>query len=93
VDSGLLGMIIIEDPTDCSVPKHIQKVSCPSNCEHDIQLLFQSNLFYSVFGFADVQMLMKDNLSRCKLRSLLFLCFLFCLTTLRSPQTLLLQNE
>jgi len=57
------GMIIIEDPTDSSVPQHIQKVSCPLNCEHDIQMVFQPTLLFSPFGgFAELQMMIQDNL-------------------------------
>jgi len=63
VESGLGGMIIIEDPTDSSVPKHIQQVSCPLNCKHDIEMVFQSTLFYSPFGgFVSIQILIQDNL-------------------------------
>jgi len=57
------GMIIIEDPTDSSVPKHIQQVSCPLNCEHDIQMVFQPTLLYTPFGgFAILQIMIQDNL-------------------------------
>jgi len=57
------GMILVEDPTDSSVPQHIQQVSCPSNCEHDIQMVFQPSLVYSPFGgFAQIQRLIQDNL-------------------------------
>jgi len=57
------GLILVEDPTDSSVPQHIQQVSCPSNCEHDIQIVFQSTLIYSSFGgFSTLQIMIQDNL-------------------------------
>jgi len=78
VDSGLAAFILIEDPTDHSVPKHIQDVSCPSNCKHDIQLVFQSTLSYSRdLGFSDGQRLVQDNLFMFELHSHFFLSVSF----------------
>jgi len=65
----MAGLILIEDPTDWSVPWHIRRVSCPLNCEHDIQLIFQSQLTYHSFGFSQTQRLIKDNLFMCQSRS------------------------
>jgi len=74
----MAGLILIEDPTDWSVPQHIKDVSCPSNCEHDIELIFQSTLIYSDGGFAYMQMMMQDNLFRWAFRALfIFISFLF----------------
>jgi len=57
------GLILVEDPTDSSVPQHIQQVSCPSNCEHDIQIVFQATLLYVPFGgFSTMQIMIRDNL-------------------------------
>ena len=65
------GLLVIEDPTDSSVPQHIQQVSCPLNCAHDIQMVFQSTLIYARGGgFATLQIAMQDNLFRFYLRSL-----------------------
>jgi len=68
-DSGMSGLILIEDPADCSVPRHIRRVSCPLHCEHDIQLIFQAQLAYRGFGFSQAQRLIRDNLFMCQSRS------------------------
>jgi len=64
MDSGMGGMILIEDTTDSSVPQHIQHVSCPLNCEHDVQIVFQSTMIYSGLEFTFLQLEMQDNLFR-----------------------------
>ena len=54
VQSGLAGMIIIEDPTTgpAAMPPHLAAISCPDNCQHEVPLLFQAVLQYvDVTGF------------------------------------------
>jgi len=78
----MAGLILIEDPTDWSVPWHIRRVSCPLHCEHDIQLIFQAQLAYQNFGFSQAQRTIKDNLFMYQFRSyfcLYFSSFLFIL--------------
>ena len=90
-DSGMAGLILIEDPADCSVPRHIRRVSCPLHCEHDIQLIFQAQLAYHSFGFSQVQRIIKDNLFMYQLLSyfcLSFSSFLFFLLAIVTDSTL-----
>nr|CAB3262461.1 uncharacterized protein LOC100179801 [Phallusia mammillata] len=58
--SGMAGMIIVEDEeTDPGLSQQLKSVSCPFNCEHDIQLIFQPTLLYSnvknAYKFASMQ--------------------------------------
>ena len=59
VTGGMAGMIIVEDPItgEFAAPPHLQAVSCPNNCENEVQLLFQPTLQYSQspHGYARVQ--------------------------------------
>ena len=66
VHSGMAGMIIVEDPTSgpMAAPQHLANVSCPNNCQHDIQLLFQPTLSYinnARRGFANLQRTIQDD--------------------------------
>ncbi|XP_078484901.1 multicopper oxidase mco-like [Ciona intestinalis] len=66
VHGGLSGMIIVEDPTTGSavMPDHLAAVSCPNNCAHDVQLLFQPTMQYinnAGRGFANQQQDIEDN--------------------------------
>ena len=60
VTGGMAGMIIVEDPIagEFAAPPHLQAVSCPDNCENEVQLLFQPTLQYiNEFGrgYANIQ--------------------------------------
>jgi len=58
VHSGMAGMIIVLDPSEgaAAPPSHLAAVSCPGNCQHDIQLLFQPVLSYiGGNGFSNIQ--------------------------------------
>uniref|UniRef100_F6YQV7 ferroxidase n=3 Tax=Ciona intestinalis TaxID=7719 RepID=F6YQV7_CIOIN len=64
VHSGMAGMIIVEDDADATTPSHLRAVSCPENCAHDIQLMFQPTLQYinnGGRGFANIQQTIQDN--------------------------------
>jgi len=63
VESGMAGMIIVNDPTTSATPAHIQAVSCPDNCKHEIPLIFQPVLMYKggrSDGFVKQQNNIKD---------------------------------
>ena len=59
-------MIIVDDDTsgDAAAPAHLLAVSCPDNCAHDIQLMFQPTMQYinnAGRGFANLQAQIEDN--------------------------------
>ena len=59
----MAGMIVVEDPLSgpMAAPRHLAAVSCPNNCEHDVQLLFQPTLSYKTRGFPLLQKIIRDN--------------------------------
>ena len=62
----MAGMIIVEDPKSgpAAAPAHLAAVSCPDNCQHEVQLLFQPTLAYinnANRGFANLQNNIQDN--------------------------------
>ena len=66
VTGGMAGMIIVEDPIagEFAASPHLQAVSCPDNCENEVQLLFQPTLQYiNQFGrgYANIQQQIEDD--------------------------------
>ena len=60
----MAGMIVVEDPTTgtYAAPPHLAAVSCPNNCKHDVQLVFQPTLIYAGNnGFGNLQERIQDN--------------------------------
>ena len=62
----MAGVIIVEDETTGSsaMPAHLDAVSCPNNCQHEVVLLFQHMLGYinnAGRGFANLQNEIEDN--------------------------------
>ncbi|XP_039269784.2 uncharacterized protein LOC120344568 [Styela clava] len=59
--SGMSGMIVVEDPVTTNP---ISSYSCPNNCDHEIQLLFQPTMLYKTaddgFSFVRIQKRIRD---------------------------------
>ena len=58
VFSGMAGMLIVEDNPD-KIASELEAISCPNNCENDLQFVLQS-LQYASIDDGDFAALQKE---------------------------------